>query len=56
MFQEKVIEISISVDKRQLTCRGVEGKQDIIDRRLDVISFRRPATGRIGIDGAVLEC
>jgi hypothetical protein len=30
--------------------------QDIIDRRLDVISFRRPATGRIGIDGAVLEC
>jgi len=30
--------------------------QDIIDRLLDVISFRRPATGRIGIDGAVLEC
>ena len=29
--------------------------QDIIDRRLDVISFRRPATGRIGIGGAVLE-
>jgi hypothetical protein len=30
--------------------------KDIIDRLLDVISFRRPATGRIGIDGAVLEC
>ena len=28
--------------------------QEIIDP--DLISFRRPATGRIGIGGAVLEC
>ena len=45
IFQEKVIEMSISVNQRQLTCVGVEGKLVRIGAELH---FRSNKSGHVG--------